>query len=52
MIDTRRERLPNQYEDVALELQMDKFVEADGERLWNDFQKAGKTEKLPLFLKV
>lgn len=52
MIDTRRERLLNQYEDVDLELLMDEFAEADVERLWNDFQKAGKTEKLPLFLKM
>lgn len=52
MIDTRRERLLNQHEDVDLELLMDEFAEADVERLWNDFQKAGKTEKLPLFLKM
>lgn len=52
VIDTRRERLLNQYEDVDLELLMDEFAEADVERLWNDFQKAGKTEKLPLFLKM
>lgn len=49
MNDTRRERLLNQYEDVTLEVLMDEYAEADGERLWNDFQKTGK---LPLFLKV
>ena len=50
MIDTRRERLLNQYEDVDLELLMDEFAEADGERLWNDFQKAGKNREIALVL--
>ena len=33
MNDTRREQLLDQYEDAALELLMDEYAEADGERL-------------------
>lgn len=38
MANERKEKILDEYEDATLKLLMDEYAEADGERLWREFQ--------------
>lgn len=47
MIDKRRERLIEEYEEAAIRLLMDEYAEIEGEALWQEFEKAVADGEVP-----
>lgn len=47
MNDKHREKLLEEYEEITMELLMDKYAEAEGEALWKEFQAAEEKGEVP-----
>lgn len=47
MNDKHREKLPEEYEEITMELLMDEYAEAEGEALWKEFQAAEEKGEVP-----
>lgn len=47
MNDKHREKLLEEYEEITMELLMDKYAEAEGEALWKEFQAAEEMGEVP-----
>ena len=47
MNDEHRQQLLDQYEEAALTLLMDEYAEADGVRLWKEFENAQRNGEVP-----
>lgn len=47
MSEVQKEQLIDEYEEVTLKLFMEKYEEAEGALLWNEYQTALRNNELP-----